>query len=101
MSTVVHNPCGKALWITLVENSVENVENSQLSTGIFPLLSFHPLWKGCIGKMHNLWNTPGFFRVMFPGFPRALWRVFVEKVGNFSDPLDLGRPLGNRALKIL
>ena len=43
----IHNP--HPLWITPVEKSVENVENSELSTGISFLWKFTPACgKGCI-----------------------------------------------------
>jgi len=43
----IHNP--HPLWKTPVEKPVENVENSELSTGILPLSGFSPACgKGCI-----------------------------------------------------
>lgn len=83
MSTVLHNSCGKALWITLVENSVENVENSQLSTGIFPLCSFGPCGKAAYEKCITCGIPPGFScyvsripPAVMEGLRRKSWEFF-------------------------
>ena len=75
------------LWISLVDNSCGKLcgECGKLPVinRYFSPLLFWPLWKGCIRKMHNLWNTPGFFVLCFQDSPGRYGGSPSKKLGIF------------------
>jgi len=72
-----HNP--HSLWKTHVENSVENVENYELSTGIPPFWKFHT---ACGKDAQEMPAIPGRLpknACYVTTVPKGLLREFIEK----------------------
>ena len=79
------------MWITSVDKSVDNVENSWFSTAIFP---FYPRWPP-FGICIRLWITEWIFSVTCvlcrQGNPCFFFANFGEKVGIFPKRASLCR----------
>ena len=89
---------GFPLWRKVVDKSVENVENSQLSTGILPVYTEAP------GGRENGRFVPGKeneFPVCREGGQLESSLIFGKKVGSYGKTTDKGEPGIFRAPKNL